>query len=80
MHTHCFLQNILCKTSFPKQLDIVDISESGLTATVRAVSIGIGKVKLSPILMYDYTCVNECILAILQQFLKKEVSLSLAFF
>ncbi len=40
-------ENILCKTTFPKQFEVVEIAENGLTAKIRAVAVGIGKIKAS---------------------------------
>jgi hypothetical protein len=40
-------ENILCKTTFPKQLDVIKVSESGLSAKVKAVNVGLGKLKAS---------------------------------
>jgi hypothetical protein len=37
-------QNILCKTTFPKQLEVLEVSENGLWAKVKANAIGVGKV------------------------------------
>jgi len=39
--------NILCKTTFPKQFDVLEVTENGLYARVRAVNVGIGKLKAS---------------------------------
>jgi hypothetical protein len=40
-------ENILTKTTFGKQFDIVDISMNGLWARVKAVGMGVGKIKAS---------------------------------
>lgn len=40
-------KNILCKTTFPKQFEVIEISENGLFAKVRAESLGLGKIKAS---------------------------------
>jgi hypothetical protein len=39
-----FFQNILCKTTFPKQLEVLEVSENGLWAKVKAGTVGVGKV------------------------------------
>ena len=39
-----YLQNILCKTTFPKQLEVLEVSENGLWAKVKAGTVGVGKV------------------------------------
>lgn len=39
--------NILTKTTFGKQFDVIDISVNGLWARVKAVTVGIGKIKAS---------------------------------
>ena len=39
-------QNILCKTTFPRNLEVKEISENGLEAKVTAKSNGLGKVSV----------------------------------
>ena len=39
-------QNILCKTTFPRNLEVKEISENGLEAKVTAKANGLGKVSV----------------------------------
>ena len=39
-------QNILCKTTFPRNFEVKEISENGLEAKVTAKSNGLGKVSV----------------------------------
>jgi hypothetical protein len=48
-----FFQNILCKTTFPKQLEVLEVSENGLWAKVKAGTVGVGKVSLRSVLTGD---------------------------